>query len=127
MLFFIQVKVFRQIRAVDMRLKTTADVVVIGGGVIGTAVAYFLTKSGISVVLVERGGIACGTSGRCDPNWHHGHRNSAERRGWCLSGRHRSGERCHPAGRKCSRGLGASHWKNTALHLFLNPPAPVIF
>jgi sarcosine oxidase subunit beta len=51
-----------------MCLKTTADVVVIGGGVIGTAVAYFLSKCRMDVTLIERGGIACGTSGRCEGN-----------------------------------------------------------
>lgn len=41
---------------------------VVGGGVIGTAVAYFLAKQRMDVVLVERGGIASGTSGRCEGN-----------------------------------------------------------
>ena len=44
------------------------DVVVIGGGVIGTSTAYALIKTGLSVALLERGGIATGTSGRCDGN-----------------------------------------------------------
>ncbi|MCP4423775.1 MAG: FAD-binding oxidoreductase [Chloroflexi bacterium] len=39
-----------------------ADVVVIGGGVIGTAVAYFLARAGIQTCLLERGDIASGTS-----------------------------------------------------------------
>jgi glycine/D-amino acid oxidase-like deaminating enzyme len=47
---------------------TTTDVVVIGGGVIGTAAAYFLAKCRMDVTLIERGGIACGTSGRCEGN-----------------------------------------------------------
>jgi glycine/D-amino acid oxidase-like deaminating enzyme len=51
-----------------MILKTTTDVVVIGGGVIGTAVAYFLAKHRLDVTLIERGGIASGTSGRCEGN-----------------------------------------------------------
>ena len=51
-----------------MSNKTTTDVVVIGGGVIGTAVAYFLTKCRMDVTLIERGGIASGTSGRCEGN-----------------------------------------------------------
>ncbi|MBI5592136.1 MAG: FAD-binding oxidoreductase [Deltaproteobacteria bacterium] len=50
------------------RKTTAADVVVIGGGVIGTAVAYFLAKCRMDVTLIERGGIACGTSGRCEGN-----------------------------------------------------------
>ena len=51
-----------------MSKKTTTDVVVIGGGVIGTAVAYFLAKCRMDVTLIERGGIASGTSGRCEGN-----------------------------------------------------------
>src|ERR1700742_668233 len=42
-----------------------ARVVIIGGGVIGTSVAYHLTKLGIGdVVLVEQGQLSCGTT------WH---------------------------------------------------------
>jgi len=44
------------------------DAVVIGGGVIGTSVAYYLSKKGIRVALVEKGDIASGTSGQCDGN-----------------------------------------------------------
>jgi sarcosine oxidase subunit beta len=40
-------------------------VVVIGGGVIGAAVTYYLSKAGIPVVLVERDDLASGTSGAC--------------------------------------------------------------
>ncbi|MEM7539825.1 MAG: FAD-dependent oxidoreductase [Chloroflexota bacterium] len=40
----------------------TADVVIIGGGVIGTATAYYLSKTGVDVCLVERNDIAMGTS-----------------------------------------------------------------
>ena len=40
-----------------------ADVVVIGGGVIGTSVAYYLARHGLEVALVEKGGIASGASG----------------------------------------------------------------
>lgn len=43
-----------------------ADVVVIGGGVIGAAVSYYLAKNGIEVCLVEKRGITDGTSSRCD-------------------------------------------------------------
>ena len=46
----------------------TADVVVIGGGAVGTSVAYFLAKKNMDVTLIEKGGIAAGTSGRCDGN-----------------------------------------------------------
>ena len=44
------------------------DAVVIGGGVSGTAVAYYLSEKGLKVALIERGDIASGTSGRCDGN-----------------------------------------------------------
>jgi len=44
-------------------LNRSADVVVVGGGVIGTAVTYYLAKAQINVCLVERGDIAGGTSG----------------------------------------------------------------
>ena len=40
----------------------TADVVIVGGGVIGTATAYYLSKAGVDVCLVERNDIAMGTS-----------------------------------------------------------------
>jgi glycine/D-amino acid oxidase-like deaminating enzyme len=44
----------------------TADVVVVGGGVIGTSIAYRLVLRGLNVMLLDRGGIAAGTSGACD-------------------------------------------------------------
>jgi len=47
---------------------TGKDVVVIGGGAVGTAVAFNLAKKGLAVALVDRGGLASGTSGRCDGN-----------------------------------------------------------
>lgn len=47
-------------------LPREADVVVIGGGVIGTSTAYFLAKRGVSVVLCEKGRIAGEQSSR---NW----------------------------------------------------------
>jgi sarcosine oxidase subunit beta len=46
----------------------TADVVVIGAGVIGCAVAYFNAKNGASVILIDSGDIASGTSSHCDGN-----------------------------------------------------------
>ncbi|MFB5760211.1 NAD(P)/FAD-dependent oxidoreductase [Paenibacillus medicaginis] len=45
-----------------------ADLLVVGGGIIGAAIAYYAAKSGLQVVLVERGEIAGGTSSRCDGN-----------------------------------------------------------
>lgn len=41
------------------------DVVVIGGGIVGCAVTYWLTRAGLSPLLVERDGIAGGSSGSC--------------------------------------------------------------
>ena len=45
-----------------MSLKTDTDVVVIGGGVIGCAVAYYLAKRGASVTIVERANVGSGAS-----------------------------------------------------------------
>jgi glycine/D-amino acid oxidase-like deaminating enzyme len=41
-----------------------ADVVVVGGGIVGCAIAYELTRRGASVVLIERDELAAGASGR---------------------------------------------------------------
>ena len=43
-----------------------AEIVIIGGGIIGVATAWFLAKRGIDVVLCEKGHIAGEQSGR---NW----------------------------------------------------------
>jgi sarcosine oxidase subunit beta len=44
----------------------SAEVVVIGGGVIGAATAYFLCKEGADVMIVEEDDLASGASGACD-------------------------------------------------------------
>ena len=44
------------------------DVVVIGGGVIVILTAFFLTKAGIKVGLIEKGVIASGTSSKTMSN-----------------------------------------------------------
>ena len=46
-----------------------ADVVVIGGGIVGVFTAYYLIRRGLKVVLVEKGSIGAEQSSR---NW-----------GWC--------------------------------------------
>lgn len=45
-------------------LPAVADVVVVGGGLLGTAIAYWLARAGASTTLVERSGIAAGATGR---------------------------------------------------------------
>ncbi|MBM3239079.1 FAD-binding oxidoreductase [Candidatus Poribacteria bacterium] len=44
----------------------TNDVIIIGGGVIGAATAYYLSKRNIKTILVEKNDLASGTSGACD-------------------------------------------------------------
>ena len=43
-----------------------ADIVIIGGGIIGTSIAYYLARLGVKrVVLLEKGYLAGGSTGRC--------------------------------------------------------------
>lgn len=44
----------------------SADVVIVGGGIMGAATAYYLAKAGVGVVLVEKDKVAAQQSGR---NW----------------------------------------------------------
>ena len=53
----------------DEQLPASADVVIIGGGIIGATTAFFLARRGLSVALVEKGYVGCEQSSR---NW-----------GWC--------------------------------------------
>ena len=46
-------------------MKRSAEVVIIGGGVIGCSIAYNLAREKVNVVLVERDYLASGASGRC--------------------------------------------------------------
>jgi len=41
-----------------------ADAIVIGGGIVGTAISYWLAEAGLDVVLLERRALASGASGR---------------------------------------------------------------
>lgn len=49
----------------ELRFMETADVVIVGGGVIGTSIAYRLAGNR-KVVLIEKGEIGAETSGSCD-------------------------------------------------------------
>lgn len=53
----------------DERLPASADVVIVGGGIVGCSTAFYLSSRGISVALLEKGHVACEQSSR---NW-----------GWC--------------------------------------------
>ena len=46
--------------------KYSTEVAVLGGGIIGTSIAYYLAKAGKDVILVEKNGIGRGTSSACD-------------------------------------------------------------
>jgi glycine/D-amino acid oxidase-like deaminating enzyme len=46
----------------------SADVVVIGAGVVGAACAYYLTQEGLSVIVVDRDCVASGTTGAGEGN-----------------------------------------------------------
>jgi glycine/D-amino acid oxidase-like deaminating enzyme len=45
-----------------------ADIVIIGGGIIGTSCAFFLAREGVKVILVEQNTIASGTSSAGEGN-----------------------------------------------------------
>src|SRR3990170_2331443 len=55
----------------DTALPESADVIVVGGGIIGVTTAFFLAEQGVAVVLCEKGIIAGEQSSR---NW-----------GWCRT------------------------------------------
>lgn len=44
------------------------EVAIIGGGIVGCSVAYYLAESGLDCILIEKNDIASGTSSRCDGN-----------------------------------------------------------
>ncbi len=45
--------------------KTEFDVIIVGGGIIGTATGYYLAKSGKKVLLLEKNYLGAGSTGRC--------------------------------------------------------------
>ena len=47
-------------------LPRKTEAVIIGGGVIGSSIAYYLAKKGIKIILLEKDGIASGTSSACE-------------------------------------------------------------
>src|SRR5690625_4482691 len=51
-----------------MTKENHAEVAIIGGGIVGCAVAYYVAKAGIDCVLIEKNDIASGTSSKCDGN-----------------------------------------------------------
>ena len=49
-----------------VEMKNKADIVIIGGGIIGCAVAFNLAKKGMKdIVVLEKGFLASGATGRC--------------------------------------------------------------
>ncbi len=44
------------------------DVAIIGGGIVGSAIAYYVSKAGMECTIIEKNDIASGTSSRCDGN-----------------------------------------------------------
>src|SRR4051794_35335284 len=49
-------------------MNAASDVLVVGAGVVGSAIAYFATLEGLTVTVVERGLPASGTSSACEGN-----------------------------------------------------------
>jgi sarcosine oxidase subunit beta len=46
-------------------MNNTADAIVIGGGIIGAATGYYLTRKGLRVYLLEKDYLTAGSTGRC--------------------------------------------------------------
>ena len=51
-------------RDIDRFTKTTYDILVIGGGINGAAIAHLAAKRGMKVALLEKGDFASGTSSK---------------------------------------------------------------
>ena len=64
---------------VDSDAPADTDVVIVGGGVIGCATAYYLAKRGIAATVFEQRSFGWGASGATagvvGPLWHIPHRN----------------------------------------------------
>lgn len=48
--------------------KNHAEVAIIGGGIVGCSIAYYVAKAGMDCMLIEKNDIASGTSSSCDGN-----------------------------------------------------------
>jgi sarcosine oxidase subunit beta len=46
-------------------MKSTADIIVVGAGVIGASVAYYLAKKGPDVLVLDRGAVGGGETSKC--------------------------------------------------------------
>lgn len=46
-------------------MPNTSDIIIIGGGIAGTATGYYLAKAGLKVALFEKGYLCSGSTGRC--------------------------------------------------------------
>ncbi|MFL4909845.1 NAD(P)/FAD-dependent oxidoreductase [Streptomyces sp. MMS24-I2-30] len=51
-----------------MPTSSSADLIVIGAGVVGAACAYYAARSGLSVTVIDRGAVAGGTTGASEGN-----------------------------------------------------------
>ncbi|MFE0136358.1 FAD-dependent oxidoreductase, partial [Streptomyces sp. NPDC059037] len=51
-----------------MLTRNTADVIVVGAGVMGAACAYYAARSGLRVTVLDRGAVAGGTTGAGEGN-----------------------------------------------------------
>jgi len=46
-------------------MSVRADVAIIGGGIIGMATAYHLSREGVRVAVIDRRYLGAGSTGRC--------------------------------------------------------------